>query len=115
MTAQTDQITQATRPRAAAAARHVDQRPRLLFFHSRSSGRSQRVDAFLAQVLQRRHNHDTFKLTRISVDERPDLAERFQVDTVPTLLVVEHGRIVRRIISPRGCKHLEECLRPWLH
>jgi hypothetical protein len=31
---------------------------------------------FLAQVLQRRRNHESFDLVRVSVDERPDLAER---------------------------------------
>jgi thioredoxin-like negative regulator of GroEL len=96
-----------------ATQRH-DERPRLLFFHSTRSGRCRRVEGFLAQVLQRRHNHDTFRLQRISVDDRPDLTERFRIDCLPTLCVVEGKRVVARIVSPSGCTELEKGLLPWL-
>ena len=36
-------------------------KPGLVFFHSQRSGRSRRVEGYLAQVLQRRRNHATFK------------------------------------------------------
>lgn len=85
-----------------------------MFFHSPVSGRCRRAEGFLAQVLQRRHNHDTFDLHRVSVDMRPDLADRFGVDAVPTIVVVEGRRIRRRIVEPNGCRELEELLQPWL-
>jgi hypothetical protein len=72
------------------------------------------VEAFVAQVLQRRRNHETFELVRVSVDERPDLAERFGAETVPTLCVVEGRRLQKRIAAPRGCRELERELAPWL-
>ena len=50
----------------------VGARPRLVFFYSPVSGRCRRAEGFLAQVLQRRHNHETFDLHRVSVDTRPD-------------------------------------------
>ena len=96
--------------RAEAAA----ERPRLVFFYSPVSGRCRRAEGFLAQVLQRRHNHDTFDLHRVSIDQRPDLAERFKVDSVPTVVVVEGRRIKRRIVAPSGCRELEAELAPWL-
>ena len=89
-------------------------RPRLVFFYSPVSGRCRRAEGFLAQVLQRRRNHDTFDLHRVSVDTRPDLADRFGVAVVPTILVVEGRRIRRRIVEPTGCRELEELLHPWL-
>jgi thioredoxin-like negative regulator of GroEL len=89
-------------------------RPLLLFFESAHSGRCRRVQGFLAQVLQRRHNHDTFKLVRVDVDQRPELATRFGVERVPAVLVVEDKRVRLRLESPRGCRELEEALRPWL-
>ena len=49
-----------------------------------------RVEGFLAQVLQRRRNHDTFKVCCVAEEERPDLLERFKIETVPTLVVVEN-------------------------
>jgi thioredoxin-like negative regulator of GroEL len=89
-------------------------RPKLVFFYSPLSGRCRRVEGFLAQVLQRRRNHETFELVRVSVDSRPELARRFHVDTVPTVVVVEGRRVRRRIVAPAGCVDLDEALRPWL-
>jgi len=65
-------------------------------------------------VLQRRRNHDTFDLVRVSVDRRPDLAEKFGIEQVPTICVVEDRKLRRRIVAPRGCRELERELEPWL-
>ena len=89
-------------------------RPRLVFFYSPLSGRCRRVEGFIAQVLQRRRNHDTFHLVRVSVDRCPDLAGKFRVEDVPTICVVEGRRLRRRIVAPRGCRDLERALEPWL-
>ena len=72
----------------AAAAAHVG-RPGLVYFYSARSGACRRTEGFLAQVLQRRRNHGTFHLYRVEKDDRPDLLQRFRVDRVPTLVVVE--------------------------
>jgi len=89
-------------------------RPRLVFFHSRLSGRCRRVEGFIAQVLQRRQNHGTFDVVRISVDERPDLAQKFHVGEVPTICIVESRKLQLSIVSPSGCRDLERQLEPWL-
>jgi hypothetical protein len=98
-----------------AAEAPVAERPRLLFFYSPVSGRCRRTEAYIAQVLQRRHNHNTFDLYRIPVDRRPDLAERFRVDAVPAILVVQGRKVRLRISSPGGARELERQLKPWLH
>ena len=90
------------------------EKPRLIFFYSPLSGRCRRVDGFIAQVLQRRRNHETFHLVRVSVERRPDLAEKFRVEQVPTICVVENRRLRRTIVAPRGCRELEQELEPWL-
>src|SRR3989454_5011210 len=98
----------------SSAATHAAQLPGLVFFYSPVSGNCRRVEGFLAQVLQRRRNHGTFKLYRVAQEERPDLLERFAVDSVPTLVVVE-GKVVRaRLERPRGCRDIESFLAPWL-
>lgn len=89
-------------------------RPRLIFFHSDLSGRCRHAEGFLPQVLQRRRNHETFDLVRVSIDERPDLADRFRIETVPTLLVVQDQKVQGRIVAPTGCRDLEASVRPWL-
>jgi thioredoxin-like negative regulator of GroEL len=89
-------------------------RPRLVFFYSALSGRCRRVEGFIAQVLQRRRNHETFDLVRVSVERRPDLAEKFRVEDVPTICVVEGRKLRRTIVAPSGCRELEQELEPWL-
>ena len=97
----------------ADAAPQAD-KPRLVFFHSERSGPSRRAEGFLAQVLQRRGNHGTFRVLRVSTERRPDLAARFAVDTIPTLVVVDGKRVSGRLASPRGCEQIETFLAPWL-
>jgi thioredoxin-like negative regulator of GroEL len=90
-------------------------KPSLVFFYSPLSGPSRRVEGFLAQVLQRRRNHETFRVYLVDADERPDLVDRFAVEAVPSLAVVEE-KIVRALLPrPRGCREIEAFLRPWLH
>jgi thioredoxin-like negative regulator of GroEL len=86
----------------------------LVFFYSPVSGSCRRVEGFLAQVLQRRRNHGTFKLYRVDEKERPDLVERFGVGTMPTLVVVEDKIVRARLERPRGCREIESFLAPWL-
>jgi thioredoxin-like negative regulator of GroEL len=90
-------------------------KPGLVFFHSSVSGRCRRAEGFLAQVLQRRRNHDTFKLYTVDQETRPDLIERFGIEDVPTLVVVEGKRVRARLEHPRGCREIERFLAPWLN
>jgi thioredoxin-like negative regulator of GroEL len=99
---------------AATADGQREQRPKLVLFYSPRSGKSRRLDGHLAQVLQRRRNHDTFSILRVNADERPDLAIRFKATTLPTLLVIDGNRVRARLTQPRGCKEIIEALRPWL-
>jgi thioredoxin-like negative regulator of GroEL len=73
------------------------------------------VEGFIAQVLQRRSNHDTFRVYRVDVEKQPELARRFGIDDVPTLLVVEENKVRGRLEQPRGCQGIERFLAPWLH
>jgi thioredoxin-like negative regulator of GroEL len=103
--------TATTAPNAGAAAAS---QPSLLFFFSPTSGPSRRAEGFLAQVLQRRANHATFRLLRIDADRRPDLLERLHVAELPTLLVIDDGRVCGRLARPTGCTQISELLDPWL-
>lgn len=89
--------------------------PRLVFFTSSVSGHCRRVEGFLAQVLQRRRNHGTFRVTFVDAAERPDLATHFEISALPTLVVVESGYARARLERPRGCRDIERLLAPWLN
>jgi thioredoxin-like negative regulator of GroEL len=104
-----------TADETAARKEAAPAKPMLVFCYSSQSGRCRRADGFLAQVLQRRRNHDTFALHRLDAETRPDLAERFRVTTLPTLLVVEQKVIRGRLENPRGCRDIAAFLEPWLN
>jgi hypothetical protein len=89
-------------------------RPQLLFFYSPTSGPSRRVEGFLAQVLQRRRNHESFRLIPIEVERQPDLVEHFEVDKIPALIVVSEKTVRARLVHPRGCAEITRTLSPWL-
>ena len=93
----------------------LTRQPRLVFFHSSLSGHCRRVEGFLAQVLQRRRNHGTFEVVLVAEEERPDLHERFKIETVPTLVVVADKRAQAWLPNPQGCRDIERFLAPWLH
>ena len=99
---------------AAAEAIQRPDRPRLVFFYSPVSGKSRRAEGYLAQVLQRRRNHETFSVVRVDTDKRPDLAGRFRVTDLPTLIVIDGNRVRGRLSEPTGCRQITELLRPWL-
>jgi thioredoxin-like negative regulator of GroEL len=99
---------------AAPVARERVTKPKLVFFTSSRSGQSRRVEGYLAQVLQRRRNHGTFRLHVVDGHEHPELLLRFKVSELPTLVVVEDRVVKARLARPRGCREIEELLSPWL-
>ena len=79
-------MTSAPSTTGARQASRTAARPSLVFFYSSRSGASRRVEGFLAQVLQRRRNHDTFRIYRVDDVERPDLVKQ---------LVEKHGDLLQ--------------------
>jgi len=90
-------------------------KPGLVYFHSSQSGRCRRVEGYIAQVLQRRRNHDTFRYYAVAREQRPDLLEKFGIELMPTLVVLEDKGVAARLEEPRGCKDIERFLAPWLN
>jgi thioredoxin 2 len=50
------------------------------------------------------------KLVKVNVDESPQIARRFGVQGIPTLLVLHHGEVLARQTGAAS----EHVLRPWL-
>ena len=48
------------------------------------------------------------KICKINVDEQPELAQQFQVMTIPTLVVMNGGKVLNRSV---GVKPKEEILK----
>ena len=72
-----------------------DPRPLLVFFTSARSGPARRMESLLAHVA--RKERDRLRVKTVEVSERPEVAERFRVKTVPTLVLVRERRVVARL------------------
>ena len=88
-------------------------RPLLVFFTSHRSGPARRMESLLAHIA--RKERETLRVRRVDVDERPDLAERFNVDQIPSLALVKGKRVVARLdgraTAPRIESMLDEHMR----
>ena len=89
-------------------------KPILIVFTSETNGRCRRAEGFLAQVLQRRRNHETFNVRFVAQEKRPDLLDRFGIEVTPTFVVVDAKKVRGRLIEPRGCHEIQTFLAPWL-
>src|SRR3954451_23391661 len=87
--------------------------PVLAFFTEATSGPARRMESLLAHLARKERGR--LRVTRVDVGEKPDVAQRLNVETVPTLLLIKEKRVVGRLegrvsaprIEGRLEKHLE--------
>jgi thioredoxin 1 len=89
-----------------------DMRPLLVFFLNERSGPARRMESLIAHVA--RKERDRLRVTRVDVDRRPDLAERFAVTQIPTLVLIKDKRAVARLDGRSSAPRIERMLEPHL-
>jgi len=89
-----------------------DARPLLVFFTSARSGPARRMESLLAHLARKERGR--LRTTKIDVESHPDLAEKFRVATVPTLVLVKEKRAVARIDGRASAPKIERMLEPHL-
>jgi thioredoxin 1 len=50
------------------------------------------------------------RIAKVNVDEAPELAGRFQITSIPTLLLFKDGRLVRQFVGLQSAKALVAAL-----
>ncbi len=50
------------------------------------------------------------KIGKVNVDEEPELAKQFRIMTIPTVLLIQDGKIIDKKIAPSDPEDLEEML-----
>ena len=50
------------------------------------------------------------KIGKVNVDEEPELAKQFRIMTIPTVLLIQNGKIIDKKIAPSDPEDLEEML-----
>ena len=88
--------------------------PLLAFFTESRSGPARRMESLLAHLARKERGR--LRVTRVDIEEKPDVAERLNVETVPTLLLIKGkrvvGRLEGRVSAPRIERMLDQHLEP---
>jgi thioredoxin-like negative regulator of GroEL len=90
----------------------TDAKPLLVFFSNERSGPARRMESLLAHLA--RKERERLRVATVDIDRRPDLAERFRVREVPTLVLVKDKRAVARIDGRTSAPKIERMLEPHL-
>ena len=89
-----------------------DARPLLVFFFSPQSGPARRMESLLAHLARKERSR--LRVIAVDVDEQPQLAEKFKVGTVPTLVLVKDKKVLGRIEGKASAPRIETMLQPHL-
>ena len=89
-----------------------DVRPLLVFFCSQRSGPARRMESLLAHLA--RKERARLRVMCVDVDDQPEVAERFKIDVVPTLVLVNGKRVVDRLDGRASAPKIEGMLEPHL-
>ena len=84
----------------------------LVFFSAWRSGPARRMESLLAQ-LARKERH-RLSVTSVDVEAQPELAKRFKVRRVPTLILVKGKRAVARLEGKANAAEIEELVEQHL-
>jgi len=76
----------------------------LLDFHATWCGPCKMLSPVLQEIEK---DENDFKICKIDIDQSPELAEQFQIMSVPTLVVMEAGKVVKK---SSGVRPKEEIL-----
>ena len=78
----------------------------LVFFSALKSGPARRMESLLAQ-LARKERH-RLSVQSVDVEEQPEIAKRFKVRKVPTLVLIRGKRAVARLEGRANAAEIEE-------
>lgn len=78
----------------------------LVFFSALRSGPARRMESLIAQLARKERGR--LRVQSVDVEEQPELAKRFRVRKVPTLVLVKGRRTVARLEGRANAAEIED-------
>jgi thioredoxin 1 len=70
------------------------------------------MESLLAHLARKERSR--LRVMRVDIDEQPELAQRFKVSVVPTLVLVKGKRVVDRLDGRASAPKIDSMLEPHL-
>ena len=74
------------------------EKPVLLDFFADWCGPCRMVGPILEEIAEERED---IKVCKVNIDEQPELAHRYRIMTIPTLMVLKNGKIVEQSVGAK--------------